>query len=110
MRALLDALPQDSRLACPPGDFTPWTTRDELTAQLIEEVAVLAADQRRKKPRTVTRPVWLARLQSGRDPVTGTAPVTDPSTVSTETSGEIRGHLAVAAKFAAVGRVRVSGE
>lgn len=36
-----------------------WTLNTELLAQLIEEVSVLAADMRRKKPRKVPRPAHL---------------------------------------------------
>ena len=38
-----------------------WTVEHELLAQLIEEVSVLAADRRRKKPREVPRPAHLKR-------------------------------------------------
>lgn len=37
-------------------DDAPWGLTEELTAQLIEEVSVLAADRRRKEPRSVPRP------------------------------------------------------
>ncbi|HET9654597.1 MAG TPA: hypothetical protein VFP72_04545, partial [Kineosporiaceae bacterium] len=51
---LVDALPADA-VVNRHGGIT-WGTTDELLAQLIEEVAVLAADHRRKKPREVPRP------------------------------------------------------
>lgn len=36
-----------------------WGQDLELMAQLVEEVSVLAADHRRKKPRTIPRPKTL---------------------------------------------------
>ncbi|GAA3614588.1 hypothetical protein GCM10022419_119730 [Nonomuraea rosea] len=47
--------------------------KDELLAQLGEEIGVLAADHRRKKPRTFHRPDWVKKAsrtgagQSGMD-------------------------------------------
>ncbi len=38
-----------------------WGLPEELLAQLIEEVSVLVADRRRRKPREVTRPEWMQR-------------------------------------------------
>jgi hypothetical protein len=38
-----------------PGE-TPWGVTEELLAQLVEEVSVLAADRRRKDPITIPRP------------------------------------------------------
>lgn len=37
-------------------DIPPWGWAEELLAQVIEEVSVLAADKRRKEPRQVKRP------------------------------------------------------
>ncbi|TMR13822.1 hypothetical protein ETD86_30115 [Nonomuraea turkmeniaca] len=51
----------------------PWDRKDELLAQLGEEIGVLAADHRRKKPRTFRRPDWVKKAsragagQSGMD-------------------------------------------
>lgn len=42
-----------------------WTVETELLAQLIEEVSVLAADMRRKKPREVPRPKHLRSNRTG---------------------------------------------
>jgi hypothetical protein len=52
-------LPPESRFAQPKDGRTAaddWTVEHELLAQLIEEVSVLAADHRRKKPRSIPRP------------------------------------------------------
>ena len=37
-------------------DEPEWGITEELLAQMIEELSILAADQRRKEPRTITRP------------------------------------------------------
>ncbi len=36
-----------------------WPADTELLAQLVEEVSVLAADHRRKKPRQIRRPAFV---------------------------------------------------
>lgn len=45
-----------------------WTMDTELLAQLIEEVSILAADFRRKKPREVDRPDSARGLVPGASP------------------------------------------
>lgn len=42
-----------------------WTLNTELLAQLIEEVSILAAEQRRRKPRKVPRPAHLTGEEGG---------------------------------------------
>jgi hypothetical protein len=63
--ALIDGLPTDSLTKTPPDqrDKPKWTVEDELLAQLIEEVSILAAEQRRKKPRQIPRPGQPSRAQ-----------------------------------------------
>lgn len=53
---LIRALPAEARLARIAGDEAVWTTETELLACLVEEVSVLAADRRRKKPLEIPRP------------------------------------------------------
>lgn len=43
-----------------------WSIDTELLAQLIEEVSILAAEQRRRKPREVRRPDFLRRNSAGK--------------------------------------------
>jgi hypothetical protein len=74
----------------------------ELLAQAVEVVSVLAADRRLKKPIQIPRPGNLAAPEAAPQ-------TTDPGMVTAETEGTIKGHLAVAAKFAAQSRVRGSG-
>ncbi|SDH68962.1 hypothetical protein SAMN05421505_12090 [Sinosporangium album] len=45
----------------PEARAQPWDATHELLAQLIEEVGILAADHRRKKPREVPRPAYMRR-------------------------------------------------
>jgi len=52
--ALLDELPEEA--ASNRAETGSWGLTHELLAQLIEEVSVLAADRRRKEPRTIPRP------------------------------------------------------
>ncbi|MGW0562957.1 hypothetical protein ACWDZ4_20615 [Streptomyces sp. NPDC003016] len=54
MSVLLEGLPEESRLKS--SAVGGWTVHNELLAQLIEEVSLLAADRRREEPRTVNRP------------------------------------------------------
>ncbi|MFB8026027.1 MULTISPECIES: hypothetical protein [unclassified Streptomyces] len=54
MIVLLDRLPPESN--CKSARLKGWTVHNELLAQLIEEVSLLAADRRRQEPRTLTRP------------------------------------------------------
>lgn len=55
-------------------DQPEWTGLMELVAQLIEEVSILAADMRRKKPITIPRPNHIKAPRhagggpAGRDP------------------------------------------
>ncbi|WP_043637085.1 hypothetical protein [Nonomuraea candida] len=37
----------------------PWPRHYEIMTQILEEVAVLAADRRRPKPREARRPEWV---------------------------------------------------
>jgi hypothetical protein len=52
-----------------------WTISTELLAQLVEEVSILAADHRRKKPREVPRPDHLKRRKIRAEDVDGSASV-----------------------------------
>lgn len=52
--SLLDELPEEA--ASVRAEVGNWELTHELLAQLIEEVSVLAADQRRKEPRSIPRP------------------------------------------------------
>jgi hypothetical protein len=94
---LIATLPEASRLACPAGEYEPWTRHDELLTQLLEVNAVQASGQQFKKPPKFHRPKWL----------TGEDKVTDPETVDTSTTGPIRGHAAIMAKAKAQGHLRV---
>ncbi|MBG0819025.1 hypothetical protein [Planomonospora sp. ID82291] len=44
----------------------PWPREYELLTQILEEVAVLAAEQRRPKMREVKRPEWVTGKTGGR--------------------------------------------
>lgn len=69
---LLRALPAEARLSRLPGDEVAWSTDTELLARLVEEVSVLAADKRRKKPLEVPRPrSVIAVAESSRSKVRG---------------------------------------
>ena len=50
----LDGLPDDS--ATRSHRTGGWTATEELLAQVVEEVSILAADKRREEPREVPRP------------------------------------------------------
>lgn len=58
LRNLLDGLPVEARCRQedPDDPASSWGSTEELLAQLIEEVSVLAADRRRKEPRQLPRP------------------------------------------------------
>lgn len=56
LRNLLAGLPADARTRRENPDTPMWGFDQELLAQLVEEVSILAADYRRKKPREVPRP------------------------------------------------------
>lgn len=44
----------------------PWGQVEELLAQLVEEVSILASDHRRKKPREIPRPYQRAADRASR--------------------------------------------
>jgi hypothetical protein len=96
---MLRRLPETARLAHPAGEHAPWSVQDELLAQLLEEVSVVASQRQRKEPLRVPRP-WDKH----------TPAVTDPRAVEDGTAGPVlRGNAAVAAKAAGMGRVRRAG-
>jgi hypothetical protein len=77
-----------------------WTVLNELLAQLIEEVSLLAADRRRREPLTVNRPSALteaAAVPQGNSPRAQQQP--PPMT----------GHRKMLAAAARRGMVQVSG-
>lgn len=45
-----------------------WELLHELLATILEEVSILAADRRRKKPLEVPRPGWFRAKATGRNP------------------------------------------
>jgi hypothetical protein len=49
-------LPEEARARRPDATKVPWGQVEELLAQIVEEVSVLAADHRRKEPRQIPRP------------------------------------------------------
>lgn len=64
---LIRTLPAEARLAREAGDEAVWTVETELLTCVLEEVSVLAADHRRKRPLEIPRPgaVQRARDRSG---------------------------------------------
>ncbi|MER7759475.1 hypothetical protein [Streptomyces sp. NPDC097619] len=68
----------------------------ELLAQVIEEVALLAADKRRTEPRTVTRPYDAAAVPQG-------------NSSSAQQPTPMTGHRKMLAAAARRGMVRPSG-
>lgn len=52
----LAAMPAEARTRRTDPNTPVWGYIEELLAQVIEEVSVLAADRRRKEPRAVPRP------------------------------------------------------
>jgi len=89
-------------LAHPPGRYEPWSPTEELLAQLIEEVSIVASERRRKAPREVHRP-GTPRRPSAPTPAAAAA------AANPNGAGTAVGHLAVARAFADRGRVRVGG-
>lgn len=92
IRNYLIGLPESARTQREDPDVPAWGWNEELLAQLIEEVSVLAADKRRKEPRQVHRPFTPAPQEAG-------------GVVTTSTGGAVaHGHEAMLAMFA--GKVR----
>lgn len=59
MRRLLvifDALPENARSKRQDPDVPTWGMQEELLAQVVEEVSVLASNRQRKEPRRLPRP------------------------------------------------------
>jgi hypothetical protein len=56
LRNLIAGLPADARCRRDDPNTPVWGYLEELLAQVIEEVSVLAADRRRKEPRVLPRP------------------------------------------------------
>jgi hypothetical protein len=69
LAALIRTLPAEARLARIPGDDVKWTVETELLACIVEEVSVLAADRRRRKPLEIPRP---GSINQARDQSSGT--------------------------------------
>jgi hypothetical protein len=58
---LLRTLPVNARLARVSGDEMPWTMETELLARTVDELGLLTADHRRKKPpEQVRRPASMS--------------------------------------------------
>lgn len=53
---LLEGLPEQARTRRASDDRAWWGFTEELLAQLVEMVSILAADKRLAEPRTVPRP------------------------------------------------------
>ena len=68
MIVLLRALPAEARLSRLPGDDVVWTTREELLTRIWEELSVLSADNRRKKPLEIPRPVTVSQAEEEAKP------------------------------------------
>lgn len=58
-------MPESARTQRENPDEPPWGWVEELLAQVIEEVSVLAADRRRKEPKKVKRPFLTSDESSG---------------------------------------------
>ena len=90
---LLRGLPLDSRTRNDDPDAPLWGYTEELIAQVLEEVSVIASDHRRKKPRQVPRPGAKTDPASTREKALATANTAGPNV--------IRGHKAMLAAYAA---------
>lgn len=64
LRNLLQGLPEGARCRKEDPDEPAWGLVEELLAQVIEEVSVLAAERRRPEPRHVPRPVSKAEREA----------------------------------------------
>lgn len=84
----------------PVGEYEPWTRSDELLTQVLELVGIGVADMRLKKPIEAHRPSWHPASKAK-------AAVTDPSMVTADSAGAVRGHAAILAKTQAQGHLRV---
>lgn len=62
----LEGLPSDARCRKEDPDEPTWGLVEELLAQVIEEVGVLAAERRRAEPRRVPRPKSKAEQEAER--------------------------------------------
>lgn len=76
-----------------------WTVTNELLAQLIEEVSLLAADRRRRDPLTVNRPDALAEA----------AAVPQGNNPQAQQPPRMTGHRTMLAAAVRRGMVQVSG-
>lgn len=56
LRNYLDGLPDEARCRREDPDEPRWGVLEELIAQVVEEVSVLAAERRRPEPRKIPRP------------------------------------------------------
>lgn len=100
MSALYRGLPEGALSKQETTGLPPWGMQEELMAQLVEEVSVLAADHRRKEPRVLPRPGDDTPSNAPREGLTGTA----------ETGYQANGAAALLTAAQVYGAVRASHE